>query len=439
MYRKAFKKTTWKYPGGPDCRFALRSFVLYMTALTDYQAGVMCMVQWRRNLYVIFFVQVLSLSGFSIVVPFLPLYLKELDVVTGGSAAFWSGMVFSSQAVAMMISAPFWGAAADRYGRKLMLVRASLGGAVLLAAMGFVSNAEQLTLLRLLQGFVSGTIPAANALVAATTPKEHTGEALGMVQMGAWVGVAIGPLIGGIIGDTLGFRESFWVTGALLAMAGIAAMFWVHEDFRPVAKANRPKMMEGFRIVLRIPNMFGLYSEAFLQSFGRTLIFPIAALFVAELMGNRPGVATVTGLVLGVRAVTGSLSTVWLGRLSDRIGHARVLFVSFAAVVLAYLPQPFVSSAWQLVLLQGLTGFAEGGILPAIGALMNLRIPPGSQGATYGLNSSVNSAGRCLAPMLGAVFAIWFGLRSVFGVAAAAYGVAAFVAWRIKRSARAEV
>ena len=101
------------------------------------------MVSWRRNLYILFLVQLLSLAGFSMVIPFLPLYIKELKITTGGSIEFWSGMAFAAQAVTMMISAPFWGAIADRYGRKMMLVRASLGGAVILAAMGFVRSAEQ--------------------------------------------------------------------------------------------------------------------------------------------------------------------------------------------------------------------------------------------------------------------------------------------------------
>jgi MFS transporter, DHA1 family, multidrug resistance protein len=391
------------------------------------------MVSWRRNLYILFLVQLLSLAGFSMVIPFLPLYIKELKITTGGSIEFWAGVTFAAQAVTMMISAPFWGAIADRYGRKLMLVRASLGGAVILAAMGFVQSAEQLALLRLLQGFVTGTIPAANALIAASSPKEHTGEALGVVQTGAWVGVAIGPLIGGVIGDMFGFRESFWVTGALLALAGVAVIYWVDEDFQSVAKIDRPKMLDSFRRVLGRPHMIGLYSEAFFQSLGRTLIFPIAALFVMELMGDSPGVATVTGLTLGVRAVTGSISAVWLGRLSDRIGHGRVLVFSFAAVMLIYIPQPFVTSAWQLVVLQALTGFADGGILPAIGALMNLQVPTGYQGATYGLSASVNSAGRCLAPMMGVAFAINFGLRSVFVLAVAVYALAALLAWYLNR------
>ncbi len=394
------------------------------------------MVLWRRNLYILFMVQLLSLAGFSMVVPFLPLYIKELNISIGGSIEFWSGMTFSAQALTMMISAPFWGAVADRYGRKLMLVRASLGGALILAAMGFVRSAEQLVFLRLLQGFVTGTIPAANALIAATSPKEHVGEALGLVQTGAWVGVAIGPLIGGVVGDMVGFRESFWITGALLALGGISVVCWVYEDFQPAAKADRPRMLESFRSIFRRPQMIGLFSEAFFQSLGRTLIFPIAALFVMELMGDSPGIATVTGLTLGVRAVTGSISAVWLGRLSDRIGYSRVLFFSFAAVMLVYVPQPFVTAAWQLVLLQALTGFADGGILPAIAALMNLKIPAGYQGATYGLSASVNSAARCLAPMLGAGFAIGFGIRSVFGLAAVIYGSAAILAWRIKQSGK---
>ena len=389
---------------------------------------------WRRNLYILFGVQLLSLAGFSIVMPFLPLYIKELGVVTGGSIEFWSGLVFSSQAVAMMISAPIWGVIADRYGRKLMLVRASLGGAILLAAMGFAQNAEQLTFLRFLQGFVTGTVPAASALVAATAPKERTGEALGLIQMGVWGGIAIGPLIGGIISDTLGFRECFWVTATLLALSGITVIFWVDEEFEPVKKSERPKVLAGFRSLLKASGMIPLYIAAFLQSLGRTLVLPIAALFVMELMGAVPGVATMTGIALGARAVTGSISAIWLGRLGDRIGHSRTLFGAFTAGMICYIPQPFVTDAWQMVILQAVTGFADGGVLTGIGSLMNLRAPSGTQGTTFGLYASVNSAGRCIAPMIAAGLAIWFGLRSVFGATAVIYAIAAILALSIKRS-----
>ncbi len=392
------------------------------------------MPAWRKTLYILFAAQVVSMAGFSMVFPFLPLYIKQLGVAGWGSVEFWSGFVFSAQAITMMISAPFWGAVADRYGRKLMLARATLGGAVILTGMGFVQSAEQLAFLRGLQGFVTGTIPAANALVAAATPKEHTGEALGFLQTGAWIGVAVGPLIGGVIGDAVGFRESFWITGGLLAVSGAAVLLWIKEDFQPLDRARRPRMLNSFRYLLRVPDMLYLYTTSFLQSAGRMVFFPVAALFIMDLGGSSHfGVATTTGLLMGVTAVTGSISAVWLGRLGDRLGHSSVLLFSGLAMVVFYLPQALVSAAWQLVFLQALTGVANGGMLPSVGALMNLQTPVGNQGATYGLNASITAAGRCVGPMMGAAIAIWFGLRSVFILAALVYLLAALVSLKMYR------
>jgi DHA1 family multidrug resistance protein-like MFS transporter len=381
-----------------------------------------------------FMVQLVSMSGFSLVFPFLPLYVKQLGVSTGGSTEFWSGLVFSAQPLTMMISAPIWGALADRFGRKLMLARATIGGAVLLAAMGFAQNAEQLVLLRALQGLVTGTMSAANALVAASTPREHSGEALGLLQTGAWVGIAVGPLLGGVIGDAIGFRESFWITGILLALSGAAMLLWVVEDFQPVERARRPKLIAGYQWLMQSPMMTHLYIITFLQALGRMLIMPIAALFIMQLMGTKEGVATVTGIMMGAMAVTSSASGALMGRVGDRIGHGRVLLASVLAAMIFYLPQPFVTVPWQLVMLQALTGLANGGMIPAVAALMNLQDTTGSQGAIFGLSASVTSAGRTLAPMLGASMAIWFGMRSVFLAAACIYAAAAIVAVYIYRA-----
>ena len=358
--------------------------------------------QWRRNLYILFSVQILSTAGFSLVFPFLPLYVKELGVSTVGSIEFWSGLVFSSQAVTMMFTAPIWGTIADRYGRKPMLIRASLGGAILVGAMGFAQNAEQLVLLRTLQGLVSGVIAASNALVAASTPPEKSGEALGLMQTGTWVGVAIGPLVGGVLGDAFGFRESFWITGAMLGLAAFAVIVWVREDFTPLAHKDRPGFFSSYRKLIHIPDMGSLYSSTFLFSVARSVTLPIAALFVLELMGPTAAVATVTGMLMGFKAIVGSGSAVWFGRLGDRLGHPRVLLFGAVLGVLLYIPQPFVTAAWQLVVLQALTGLVQGAMVPAIGALMNLRTPAGFKGTAYGLDNSVNAGGRIGKADLGA-------------------------------------
>jgi len=392
--------------------------------------------QWRRNLYILFAVQILSTAGFSLVFPFLPLYVKELGVSSFGSIEFWSGLVFSSQAVTMMFTAPIWGIIADRYGRKPMLIRASLGGAIIVGAMGFAQNAEQLVLLRTIQGLVSGVIAASNALVAASAPPEKSGEALGLMQTGTWIGIAIGPLVGGVLGDAFGFRESFWITGAMLGMAAIAVVFWVQEDFMPQERKDRPGFLESYRALIHAPDMAGLYSSTFLFSLARSVTLPIAALFVLELMGPTAAVATVTGMLMGFKAIVGSGSAVWFGKLGDRLGHPRVLLFGAILGVLFYIPQPFVTAAWQLVALQALTGLVQGAMVPAIGALMNLRTPAGAKGAAYGLDNSVNAGGRMVAPMLGAGIAVWFGFRGVFALAGLVYVGSVLVAWHIYRNSQ---
>ncbi len=395
--------------------------------------------QWRKNLYILFGVQLLTTAGFSLVFPFLPLYIREIGVATRGSLEFWSGMVFSTQAFTMMIASPFWGVIADRYGRKPMLLRATLGGAVLIALMGLVQNVEQLVLLRTIQGFVTGVISSTNALVAATAPKEKSGSALGLLMLSRWGGLALGPVIGGVFGDAFGYRESFFITGIMLTMAGLAVLFWVHEEFTPVEKAKRPSAIGGYRTLLASPGMISLYTLAFLRSLGGMMIYPVAALFMIQLMHTESGAATWTGLMIGAVAGASALSGVYLGRLGDRVGHERIMLVSAIACALFYLPQPFVSTPWQLIALQALGGLAVGGLLSPMAALLNLWTPPGTQGATYGLENSIAAGGRTIAPLLAGVIATWFGVRAVFGATAVVYALmAGLVVWMAARRGERE-
>lgn len=389
---------------------------------------------WQRNLAVLFMVQMLSTAGFSLVFPFLPLYVKSLGSALGGSVEVWSSLVFSVQALTMMLSAPLWGAIGDRYGRKLMLERATLGGAVLLAAMGFVQNVEQLVALRAIQGLVTGVVAATFTLVAAGTPKQHSGFALGLVNMARWIGISAGPVIGGFIAEHVGYRQSFWLTGICLGMAGLGVVFFVVEDFQPPPPAERQSLWGSYRSLVQAPAMVGLYSLAFLDNFGRSLLSPILALFVIVLQaGREAGSASLTGMMVGITALTSALSALFWGRMGDRIGHDRVLIFSAGLAALLYIPQGLVTNVWQLVVLQGLTGVATGGLVPSVAALMNAWSPPGNQGATYGLDNSVRAAARALAPMITASLALWVGYRGVFETAAVVYVLMALSGWLLQR------
>jgi DHA1 family multidrug resistance protein-like MFS transporter len=375
---------------------------------------------WQRTLYIAFFAQLVSATGFSLIFPFLPLYVQVLGTHTNISLDIWAGLVFSSQAFTMMFASPIWGALADQFGRKLMVERAMFGGTVLLFLMGLVTSAEQLVLLRAIQGFVTGTVGANNALVAASVPRERTGYAMGLLQVGQWSGIALGPLIGGVLADAYGYAIPHFFTAALLALAGLLVHFGIHEHFAPSngKKVSRKSFVEEWRHVLSMPGVVLTYSLGFIAALTRSMIVPIAPLFIQTLLADGDKVSTVTGLMMGISSAAITASAIYFGRLGDRIGHRRIVIASSVAVGLLLLPQAFVSEAWQLIVLYVLMGAATGGLVSAPSALLAHYTDPGEEGAVYGLDNSIVSGARALAPLAGSGLAIWLGYRGVFVVAA---------------------
>lgn len=382
---------------------------------------------WERTLYIMFFAQLMTAVGFSSIFPFLPLYVTELGSTTGASIELLSGLVFSAQALTMMLASPIWGSLADRYGRKLMVVRSTIGGSVLLLAMAYVQSAEQLVLLRGFQGAITGTLAASNALVAAIAPKERSGYAMGLLTVSVGSGVAIGPLIGGAIADLYGYAAAFFVTAAMLFLSGVLVLIGVDENFEPDENADGSAtgVMATWFGLLKTKGLGIAYGIRFMSQLGRMMIVPITPLFVQELMGGTEGVNTVTGLVTGVYAGMLTVSSIYLGRLGDRIGHRRVVLVSVLLVALLYLPQSLVMQSWQLLLLLALVGAAMGGVIPTLSALMAGFSNPGEAGLVYGLDNSVRAAARSVAPLIGSIVALWFGLRGAF----IATGAIFFLTW----------
>ncbi|MCZ2097149.1 MAG: MFS transporter [Anaerolineae bacterium] len=392
------------------------------------------MEKWKRTLYLLVFVQFVAAIGFSSIFPFLTLYVEELGTNSGLSTELLAGLVFSAAAITMMLTAPIWGALADRHGRKPMVVRATLGAAVVTALMAYAQSAEQLVLLRAAQGAVSGVISAITALIASIVPRERAGYALGLLQVGLWGGNSVGPLIGGVAADAFGFGAAFLVTAALLAIAGLVAWRLVDEEFTPLpaaAAGRRPGFLRAWRHVISMPGVLPTYTARFLNELARSVIMPFVPLFVAELMSGESGVATITGVITALAAIAGTVAAIYLGRLGDRIGHKRVLIASAVAAALFYLPQSQVSAVWQLLALQALTGFAAGGLMPTLSALLATYTDPGEEGAVYGLEAAIMSAARATAPLAGAALVGWLGLRSLFTSTSLLFLLLALVAARL--------
>jgi DHA1 family multidrug resistance protein-like MFS transporter len=389
-------------------------------------------MNWKRNLWIIWFSEFTSIIGFAIVMPILPFYVQELGVTDPDAVTFWSGAIFSAQAVTMGIMAPIWGALADRLGRKPMVVRAMFGGAVVIGLMGFATNVQQLVFLRALQGMLTGTVTAATALVAGTTPKERSGYALGTLQMGIYTGASVGPLLGGIISDTLSMRATFWATSGLLLIGGLMVTFLVHENFQPSDRGSdgKGKLLEGFRLVLASRALLTVFSIRLMMRIASRMMGPILPLFVQSMVVS-DHVATLSGIVRGANAALAALGAVILGRLGDRYDRRTILLVCTLALAIVYTPHFFATNVVVLTLLQAAAGFAMGGVLATLSATLATFAPENKEGAVYGLDASIVSTANAVAPMVGTSIAVAWVLPAPFLAAALLFAVVGLISARL--------
>ena len=311
----------------------------------------------------------LAILGFSLRTPFLPFYLQDLGADSDSAAALWSGLINAGGAGVMAITAPFWGAIADRHGRRPMLIRAMFASTITVGLMGFATAPWQLLGLRFMEGAFSGTVTAATALVAVSMPKDRLGYGLGIIQMAVFSGASLGPLFGGVLADQIGYRATFMVAAGMLFVGGLIVTFVVREQFTPM-----PRKMGGARgfSALRAANawmfagvMGSMILMLFASRFASSSVQPIIPLFIEQLGDANSlfnlSAATVSGLALGMLGLTSAISSIFLGRIGDKRGHQPVLLWCALGAGLLYLPMALANASWQLVVLQGLFGVAAAG------------------------------------------------------------------------------
>jgi len=390
-------------------------------------------VDWQQNLRAMWFAELVAIIGFAVVLPLLPLYVKDLGVEGERQARIWSGLIFSAHSVTMAIFGPIWGSLSDRYGRKVMVGRAMFGGAVMMTLMGFAQSPLQLTILRAIQGALTGTVAAATTLVATSAPKERKGYALGTLQMAIYFGASVGPLLGGVVADTLGFRAAFYITGGLLLTAGVAVLIFVKEPSReePLinpAKKTREKMTLLERVwghlspALASGPILGVLVVRLLLMLGSRLPRPTLPLFVEAISLPGARVATITGVITGAGALGGAVGGRELGKLSDRVGYRKILISCALLSILCYTGQSLVERSLWLAPFQIGIGLAMGGILASVRALLADLAPEGREGIVYGVENSVSSVANAIGPMTGSALAAAIGLRAPFLAASLVFG-----------------
>lgn len=373
------------------------------------------MESWRVNLISVWFGCFFTGLAISQILPFLPLYISQLGVTSREALSMWSGLTFSVTFLISAIVSPMWGSLADRKGRKLMLLRASLGMAIAILLQAFATNVWQLFLLRGVMGLTSGYIPNAMALVASQVPRERSGWALSTLSTAQISGVIGGPLMGGFIADHIGLRAVFCITAALLVVSFLVTLFLIKEGVRPTTKKS--ERLSGKAVFASLPYpalVISLFFTTMVIQLCNGSIGPILALFIKSMVPDSSNIAFLSGLIASVPGISALISAPRLGKLGDRIGTERILMATLIFAVVLFFAMSWVTTPLQLGILRFLLGFADGAMLPAVQTLLVKYSSDQITGRIFGYNQSFMYLGNVAGPLMGATVSAMAGFRWVF-------------------------
>jgi DHA1 family multidrug resistance protein-like MFS transporter len=397
------------------------------------------MVAWRKTFYSMCAAQFISMAGFAFVMPFLPFYIVQDLGVPKDQAVQWASILMAAIGLPMAIFALVWGHLADRYGRKIMVLRAMVAGTVIVALMGVVQNVHQLLILRIIQGTLTGTVAAGMALVASETPAERSAYALGVMQASVIAGASFGPLMGGHAAVLLGFRPTFYVAGGMIFAGALIVQYGVKETFTPAAREENAKAGT-YRDLFSVGGFLTLMLVLFLINFATVAPAPVFPYFVKELSGKPyDEAAAVTGQIMFVVGFADMTSAWFLGRTADRWGHKRMLVLCTLLAGILSLPFYFAKSIAHLYILRIIFGLAIGGVMPSLYAITRRITPERDIGKAFGVTAFISSAAFCFGPLGGGYLSLLTGkpdkpyyVAPFLMCGAALILISLLAAWRVK-------
>jgi MFS transporter, DHA1 family, multidrug resistance protein len=376
--------------------------------------------EWQRTLWVMMGIQLIMTLSFTVLSPIMPLFLPDLGVHDPQAIDLWTGILNGVTAFVAAFVSPLWGRLSDRKGRKLMLLRSGVAISFFTALMGLSLNVWQFFGARALMGAFAGFSASAITLVATQVPEDRLGFALGWLSTGQLVGGLIGPVIGGALADLTGsYRIPFFFTSFLTAAAALLAWVLVRENFAaPQGRRKRDSTFRALRMVVASGGLLPLFLVLLFAQFAVRTVQPVVTLYVQQLVGNIPNLATLGGVAFSVTGLGDVIASPFLGKRSDRLGYRRVLLICLAGAALFSIPQAFAWHYWEFVAERFGVGMFIGGILPTANALVGRLAPPDQRGTVYGLTASATFLGNSLGPLTGGAVAASLGLRWVFLVTA---------------------
>ena len=371
---------------------------------------------WKLTLVILSASAVLMSLSYTMLIPFLPMYLIQELHVAQDDVNLWSGLIFSVSFLVSGIMAPIWGSMADKGSRKLMAVRSAFLLAISYGLSGFVQDEWQLLGVRCFQGFAAGIWPACLAILSSTVPKEKLGISLGTMQGAMTAGGVLGPLCGGFLAEAFGMRMTFYLGSAALGIITLLIIFCIKEPKKKKVEKKAPDPAKPKTNLLKIPVVQRMLFTAGVVQLTILLQQPVMPLYVAELQGSMDRIVFVTGLLFSIVGISGVIASPVWGIVGQRIGFRPALYIALLGSgvfgMIQAIPDTLVPfGAWRFV-----GGLAFAGIFPAINALLTNSSGPEDRGRIFGLSFAAQQAGSVLGPILGGALAMFMSIKIVIFV-----------------------
>lgn len=373
------------------------------------------MERWKKNLVAIWISQFLSFAGLTFAMPFIPFYIKSLGVESIAERNFWIAMFAAAGYSTVAIFSPIWGSIADRFGRKLMLLRANFCNALVMVAMAFAPNVLILVLLRVLMGIFTGTTTASQSIVSSETPLARRGFAIGLLSSAMYSGTMLGCFLGGITVDIFGFAFSFVTCGIMYLIAGFIVLFWVKEDFkRPEPAKTQAGKKQFFSGLAPLKLAWIILLLIMIMDLARQFDAPFFPLIVEKVLGRAEGSATWTGIISSIAAGLGLIAGPVLGMVADKVGAPKTAIgCSFLAGIFM-LMQGLSYTMTSLITGRSLMVFFGGGLDPVFQIWLAKSTPDKIRGVIFGWALSAKCAGTVIAAFLSGVVATMGGIRLIY-------------------------
>ena len=388
------------------------------TSVYDARGGI-------RNVWIITASMTVLAICYTMIIPFLPIYLLELGVPKA-DVALWSGLVFGITFLIAGIMAPIWGKIADNKGKKRMALRAGFAIAVSYVLIGMVTDQYQLLMGRALVGFANGFYPAAMTMVSLSVDEKQVGRALGIFQTGLILGNVIGPFLGGAVESVVGMRPVFYISGIAVFIATLAVLFLVKEPKLEVENTTSKEqskqpvkatsLREDFKSVQEQHVLIRLLWIYFFMQCVIMMLQPILALYVGDMQGTMEGAAIISGTILSIGGLAGSLTTnIWV-RLGERRGYFRTISYCMLGSGVVLLLQSLPVGIWWFGVLQVLIGSCIVGINPSLSAAVTLNTEPGFRGRMFGMTTTAQQFGSMVGPVFASIVSTYIGISYVFSI-----------------------